>query len=211
MENISSYIKELREDGNEVTFRFIWKNKSAVCLLRTALLAFIRTYAQYAITLTSNRTETSDFLIVAGTLGLIVDNRNMEIPLNQTRGTIIRGHFNVTGKIVFTTLDIPQIPWFNHSQIYALAEGESITGYIDVACDDASYHPKHAAFVKVHPVEREDGSFTFRCLKVGHLTLKQIMDQVDYAYRMAVADPNKNIYTRIDIPEFPVPGDGNVV
>jgi hypothetical protein len=211
MANISTYIRDVRENGNDVTFRFIWKNKSAVSLLRTALLAFIRTYAQYAITLTSNRTETSDFLIVSGTLGLIVDNRNMDIPLDQTRGTVIRGYFDVTGKIVFSTLDIPQIPWFNHSQIYALAEGESITGYIDVACDDASYHPKHAAFVKVHPVENEDGSFLFRCQKVGHLNLNQIMDQVDYAYRMAVADPNKNIYTRIDIPDFPVEGDGSVV
>lgn len=204
---IRDYIEDVRDNGDKIfSFVFTWDNRSAVSLLAIALKAFIRTYAQYAVTLTSAHTETSDYYILSGLLGLVVDNRSMIIPQDQTRGNIIRGYFSVTGEILFTTYDIPSIPWFKPGEIYALPAGETVSGYVDVACDDASFHPKHITVVNVQTERQENGTFHFVCEKVGNLTTDQIMDQINYAYRMAMSDPNKTIYTRIDIPDFPEPG-----
>lgn len=207
--NITDFISRFRVEGRFIRFDFLWHDKSAAALLRLALQAFIRTYAACALTLTSRHTDTSDFFFVHGMLGLIVDNRDMIIPsitsastLDDERGNIIRGRFRVTGPCVFTTGDIPRVPWFEHAAIAVLGRNETLEGYVDIACDTASIHPKHAAFVNIQIKDHGD-RFEFECTPVGHLTSKQIYDQINYAYLMAMRDPNKTIYTKIDIPEFP--------
>ena len=214
--NITDFISRFRVEDRIIRFDFLWYDKSAAALLRLALHAFIRTYAPCALTLTSRHTDTSDFLIVHGMLGLIVDNRDMIIPpvtpastLEEERGNIIRGRFEVTGPCLFTTGDIPRVPWFEHAAIAVLGSNETIQGYIDIACDTASIHPKHAVFVNTQIRDRGN-YFEFECTSLGHLTSKQIYDQIDYAYLMAMRDPNKTIYTKIDIPDFP-PGNPDII
>jgi len=147
-------IENINTTGSITTALFRTNDVAEVNILRRAIMSEIETYAIDIVIFNTNTSPRHDE-VIAQRLGLVViDNTTFVPPVDGD----MKVHIDVQGPRIFTTKDIPDLPFVCHPNIAELRVGQRIT------CDCIVKKGQGKTHIKWRPIS----VFTFKAVEGGH-------------------------------------------
>lgn len=162
-------ITNIETDGNIVSGVFLTNDISEVNMLRRAILSELDTYAIDIVVFNINTSARHDEIVALRLGQLVIDNTRFVPPQEGDFRTTI----DVSGPKIFTTDDIPNLPFKFKTPIMALKAGQRIMCDVIVKKGQGKIH------VKWRPVSRLNftevsGGYKITMKEIGMLTGEEI-------------------------------------
>lgn len=179
------------------TALFRTKNVATVNLLRRAILSEIETYAIDIVIFHTNTSPRHDEVIALRLGQLVIDHSKFQPPAPGAEDIKIR--INVNGPLIFTTDNIPNLPFKYKTPIAELRHGQQIICDCIVKKGTGAMHVKWRPISKFTFTEVNDG-YLISFKDIGMLSGREIIEKGMEKINLAAERPPSTIFSQIVVP-----------